>query len=120
MLKLGTESGSLDNHIFNHLHLYSSADSSFTPEIGMGATILCWSDRRACTIIKVTPKTITVQMDTATRVDSNGISESQDYVFQSNPKGHVEVFRMTKRGWRSKNGNSLSIGNRYQYYDYSF
>lgn len=111
-MKLGSETGSLINHVM--------AKESLKPEIGMGATILCWTDRHAATIIKITPKSVTVQRDKATRTDKNGMSENQDYTYERNENGAIEIFRLTKRGWRNKSGEGLRIGTRREYYDYSF
>jgi ribosomal protein S14 len=112
MLRAGTETGSLINHIM--------ADNPATPELGMGATICCWTDRHAGTIIRITRTQIHVQRDTATRTDTNGMSESQEYSYAANPAGVIDVFRMTRRGWRNAAGNGLSIGVRKAYYDFSF
>lgn len=91
------------------------------PEVGMGATIMMYTDRIAATIIKVTAKSITVQEDVSTRVDNNGMSESQEYSYKSNPKGQIQVFRLRKRGgYRNKDGDGLLIGDRDHYYDYGF
>lgn len=113
MLKAGTETGSLVNHIM-------SRASSPAPVVGMGCTILCWTDRRAATIVNVTPKQIHVKRDIATRADGNGMSESQTYTYAPNPEALPEVFRLTKKGWRNSSGNGLLIGERREYYDFSF
>ena len=63
MMKAGTQTGSLVNHLM-------SQDTPIAPEIGMGATILSWTDRNAGTIVKITPKQIHVQEDNAERTDS--------------------------------------------------
>ncbi len=112
MLKAGTETGSLVNHIM--------ADNAVVPEVGMGVTVLCWTDRHAGTITHVTPKTITVQRDKAIRVDKNGMSENQEWRFEPDPLGSMGIFRLTKRGWRNAGGNGLAIGERDEYYDFSF
>ena len=93
-----------------------------TPEVGMGATITMYSDRAPGTIVKVSPsgKTVWVQHDDYTRIDSRGMSESQEYTYAQNTSAPVEVFRMTKRGFRNKNGDGLFIGKRERYYDFSF
>jgi hypothetical protein len=99
-----------------------------TPEVGMGATILHWTDRTAATIIDVSPngKTITVQEDTATRSDSHGMSDAQSYDYASNPDGATHVYTLRKNGKYVKQGNPLkggqtvAIGYRRQYHDYSF
>lgn len=113
MMKAGTETGSLVNHLY-------SEESSLKPEIGMGATILYWIDRHAATIVKVTPTQIHVQRDKATRTDNNGMSESQEYTYEADVLAPVEIFRKTKRGYRDSRGNGLRIGSRKEYYDYSF
>jgi len=99
-------------------HVYSTANHPI-PQIGMGATILSWSDRRAATIIAMTPKTVTVQEDISTRTDNNGMSESQEYAYTVDPTGPRYTFRLTKRGWRCS-GYGLAIGARRTYHDYSF
>ena len=113
MMKAGTETGSLMNHVMSRSHVN-------TPKVGMGATILMWTDRKACTIVKVTPTQIHVQEDKATRTDSNGMSESQTYNYERDQQAPVLVFRLTKRGYRNNCGNGISIGHRAAYHDYSF
>ena len=62
--------------------------------VGMGATILMHSDRHAATIVDVFTKYgrlhVKVQRDKATRTDSNGMSDSQDYTFERDPQGRIE------------------------------
>lgn len=113
-LKAGTETGSAFNHFFSRM-------DGPAPAVGMGATVLCWTDRHAATIIKVTPKTVTVQRDHAIRIDQNGMSESQTYRYEPNPNGEIQAFRMTRRGLRhGHSGNGLLIGDRREYHDFSF
>lgn len=98
-----------------------------TPEVGMGATIMYLSDRKACTIIAHTPKSITVQMDKATRTDSNGLSESQDYTFERNPQGAIKKFTLRENGRWIQTGSksrewyapTLVVGYRDQYFDFT-
>lgn len=113
MLKAGTETGSLVNHVLS--------GSGTAPKVGDGATILMWTDRHAGTVVKVSPsgKTVTVREDTATRIDSNGMSESQVYEYKPNALGKEWKFRLTKRGWRSGSTGVL-FGTRQAYHDYSF
>ena len=113
MLKAGTETGSLMNHLM-------SSTKPLPPEVGMGATILCWSDRHSGTIVKITKTQIHVQYDLAKRLDKNGMSESQQYACSPDPNGRIEIFRQTKKGYRNAAGNGLLIGSRQEYYDYSF
>lgn len=125
-MKFGTETGSLMNHVF------SSCNDE--PVVGMGATILMWSDREPATIIEVNQKKryIVVQEDHAERIDNNGMSEAQQYVYSPNPDGCKRIYRKMKDGrWREhyinvvtkrliKGGGYLSIGERQKFYDYSF
>lgn len=114
MMKAGTETGSLTNH------LYSRLGGCLAPEVGMGATILQWTDRQAGTIVKLTPHQIHVQHDAVTRVGPIKMSEAQQYTYAPNPTAPIDVFRRTKRGWKNSAGNHLLIGTRDQYHDYSF
>lgn len=102
-----------------------------TPEVGMGATECCWSDRHAYTIIEVlTPTRIVVQQDKAIRTDKNGMSDCQDYRYEPNPKAAKEelVFKKTKRvphgRWVRKHegikGTPFVVGHRDEHHDYSF
>ena len=130
MLKAGTETGSLMNHLM-------SGDSAVVPEVGMGVTILFWTDRRAATITEVittkkgTIKEIVTQDDYAIRTDMNGESESQRYNYVRNPEGSIRTARLLKGGWRilegkdSENGRNiygagLLLGKRAAYHDYNF
>lgn len=91
------------------------------PEVGMGATLVMWSDRHAYTITRVSAsgKTFWMKRDIAKRIDNNGMSEMQDYEFTPNPNAHEECVRMTKRGWMSR-GQLVRVGYRSEYYDFSF
>lgn len=131
MMKLGTQTGSLVNHI------YSGAKGS-QPEIGMGATICMWSDRSAGTITDIFRKGkytyICVTQDDAKRIDNNGMSECQEYEYTHNPDGRKFYFRstMTDTSWEAVYMNSetgrfkkttsygVAVGVRKQYYDFSF
>ena len=118
-LHAGTQTGSLINHII-------SGSGMASPEIGMGATQLCWSDRHACTITEVSKsgKRIGVVRDNAERTDKNGMSDSQDYSFTPGT-GSPMYYTLRKNGaWvregDSMNGSRLAIGKRSEYHDYSF
>lgn len=120
-MKLGSETGSVINHIM-------AGATQPGPKVGWGATVLSWTDRHAGTIIEVTEKYFVVQLDTATRQDNNGMSESQTYHYAPNPNGMRHTFKKVTRGkrkgeWResgSTAGRAVSIGHRNQYHDYSF
>ena len=128
MMKLGKHTGSLVNHIY-------SRSKSPVPEIGMGATLLSWSDRHPATIIDIFTKGkftyIKLQEDDAKRIDNNGISESQVYEYSRNPNGSITYFRLKDDNWESvyidpdtnrfkKGVGSVVLGMRQEYYDFSF
>jgi hypothetical protein len=121
-MKLGTETGSLINHLM-------SGAKTPAPEVGMGATVLCWTDRHAGTITKVNPDgSFEVQCDKATRIDSNGMSDAQSYSYERNPNGCTYRFARVTRGKAKgqlrengrKDGNGVLIGTRDHHHDYSF
>jgi hypothetical protein len=95
-------------------------------KIGDGATVLAWTDRYAATVVKVTPRSITVREDTATRTDKNGMSESQSYEYAPNPEGREWTFTLRadgkfyERGAAMGKGYKLLVGERRAYHDYSF
>ena len=128
-MKLGTETGSLVNHIMT--------TSSFEiPKVGDGATLCSWSDRNPATVIMVQEKGnvvyIDVQSDDYKRIDDNGMSECQEYEYTANPEGSISHFRIRKgkierirknpetgRWIKSSNGG-VYFGKREKFYDYSF
>jgi hypothetical protein len=109
-------------------HLYGDRTKGHAPEIGMGATILGWTDRSACTIIEVSKsgKLIRVQKDIATRTDGLGMTDAQQYTYEADPNGYTRTFTLRKNGaWvgkgeTMKGGTKCLVGARMEYYDYSF
>ncbi len=99
-----------------------------TPEIGMGATVTMYTDRHACTIMKVNAKGNEVEIieDIATRTDENGMSDQQSYSYLPNPNRKPDTFSKRKNGmWvkvgsETKDGPCLIIGVRDHYHDFSF
>lgn len=98
-----------------------------TPVVGMGCTLLYYTDRKAATIVEVVnERKIAIQEDIATRIDSNGMSESQAYTYSPNPEAAKEIYTLRKNGrWvrvgdSAKNGQAIGIGYRKSYHDYSF
>ena len=105
------------------------------PEVGMGATLLYWSDRHAATVTGYdeVKQIITVQEDHAKRIDKRGMCESQDYEYTRNPDGQFYNFQWCKKKlrwrqvrmnpetgrWNKINGIDLQIGYRNEYYDFS-
>jgi hypothetical protein len=117
------QTGSLVNEI------YSNSTGAPKPEVGMGATVLAWTDRYAGTIIEVNPNgSFVVQEDKATRVDGNGMSEAQEYTYAPDPNGRLYQFAPVRRGKAQgqvrekglKDGRGVLVGRRQKYHDYSF
>lgn len=127
MLKAGTQTGSLINHLMSY-------PSNVEPELGMGATLLSWTDRTPATVIGWNPADgrLMVQEDKYTRVDKNGMSESQTYEYARDTTATIHYFKLTGKGWRKTrfneetnrwklvDGAGICIGVRERYYDYSF
>lgn len=107
--------GNLMNRIAEHV--------SGQPEVGMGVTICMYSDRHAATVVEVrSDTTIVVQEDISTRVDDNGMSESQIYEYQRDARAPKRTFTRRKDGtWKERGaGTGLQLGARRTYHDYSF
>jgi hypothetical protein len=103
------------------------------PVVGMGATILMFSDRHAATITSVAstkegemPKWITIQQDKAIRTDKNGMSESQEYRYEPNTAASVETYTYRRngtyvvKGSGMRQGTIVRVGSRNEYHDFSF
>lgn len=110
-MKLGTETGSLINHLMA---------GQKEAKVGDPATILFWSDRKPGTVIKVTKAQIHVQRDNYKRVGTFVPGGPQEYTYERDPNGIISVFRKTKRGWKDSSGCGLCIGHREAYYDMTF
>tara|TARA_Y100001973_G_C5200596_1_gene337334 strand:+ start:2840 stop:3229 length:390 start_codon:yes stop_codon:yes gene_type:complete len=127
MMKLGTETGSLVNHLM-------SCQKAALPEVGEAATILSHSDRAPGTVIEVFKSGksdfIVVQEDNYTRTDKNGMSECQEYEYSRNPEGCTSrwrlngdkwerVYKSAETGrWRKSRTGGLMLGHRERYYDF--
>lgn len=109
-------------------NLMASNSKSAEPEVGMGATILMYSDRHAATIVEVNAsKTrVGIQRDDAKRVDDNGMSDSQHYEFTPDTSAPVEYYTLRKNGkWvrvgqPQSSGAQIGVGYRSEYYDFTF
>lgn len=135
-MELGGKNGT--NSVTNWL--MSGTKGQPKPEVGMGATILAYTDRYAGTIIDVKEINggwdIVIQEDKAKRTDSNGMSEMQTYEYSPDPKAPTYNYRFEsakpEKGWRPtytkangrvcfiQGGNGLRIGERRKYNDFSF
>ena len=128
-MKLGTQTGSVMNHLYSRMTIGEPA-----VYVGMGVTFLSWTDRSAGTIVEVNTKKnyIVATDDSYKRIDNNGMSEEQEYEYTSNPDGYKRYFRKDKNGqWRpmrfNENGrlvysgsHGLRVGERDKYHDFSF
>ena len=106
-------------------------------EVGDGCTYHLWSDAYACTVIKKTAKTITVQRDKATldpsfkpKFVTGGFSahctnnNDQSYTYERDESGNVyKLYWHEKTGrWQNGSGSGafvLTVG-RHEFYDYNF
>jgi len=136
MLKLGSATGS----IVNHLHSRGVIGEP-TPEVGMGATLLAWTDRYAATIHAVKELTsklwsleIEVSRDDAKVVAGSCLDGSAEYEFTSRPGATRTTYRKDRKTgfwhevalnletgkYRKTGGNGIRIGAREEYRDPSF
>lgn len=108
--------------------LYSNAEQTTKPEVGMGVTEIMYTDREPYEVIEVKDdRHITVRKYDYQRKDSNGMSEMQEYDYVSNPNNPTVNLFLTKKGkWRERIGkrelgcNVFLLGKAEKYYDYSF
>lgn len=126
--------GSVNNRIAENMMMPK-------PEIGMGVTELCYTDRHPFEVIAIlNDKRIKVREMTAERTDTNGMSDCQKYNYVPNPDGEVKTLVLRNGKWRDlvkeydndENGrlievetrrlgcNGWLIGRAEKYYDYSF
>ena len=117
--------GSLTNRLMERA-------APIVPAVGMGATVIMYTDRHACTVVQVAysatgqPKWVAVQHDRATRSDTNGMSDSQSYTYAPDPAGLMEIFTLRKSGKYVRKGDSMGngtvlvLGVRDSHHDYSF
>ena len=124
MLKLGTETGSLINHVL-------SSSKGLDPIVGEAATVLHWSDRSPATVVEYDAKKqiVALRGDKAICIDF----EQQTYTYESNETGPTYHFQRQKNGswtqvflnrttgrWIKSKGAGLIIGRREKYRDPSF
>jgi len=127
-LRPGTDTGSAINAIYSRM-----TRGAPEPEIGMGATLLHWTDRTAATVIAWDPPILTVREDTATVVAGSAYDGSAVYAYTENTQGTEHSFRCDKNGawaavrrnpatgrWKKTSGPGLIVGFRREYRDPSF
>lgn len=94
--------------------------------VGDGATMCLASDRYAGTIVgkSASGKTLDWQQDRAIRIDTNGISEIQEYRYERMPNVQIRKFTLRKNGRYIERGGSLHsaflVPGRREYYDPSY
>lgn len=92
------------------------------PVVGMGVTIIHYTDRSAGTITRVSPsgKTLWFTDDDYKRIDKLGMTDSgQQYEFTSLPHAPEKKATLRNGKWKA-GGQSIIVGRRDHYHDYSF
>jgi hypothetical protein len=129
-VQLGKTTGSLVNALY-------ALESVKVPNIGDGATILSWTDRHPATVIDIEEKGryvyVTTQDDNYHRVDKNGMSDAQTYLYSPNPEGAIRHWRINQRGetdrvsinpetgrWNKWGSGGIYFGRREKFHDFSF
>lgn len=112
--------GSVQNRIEEQMR-------TIKPEVGMGATMMGYTDRTPYEIIEVKDERhITVRALNYKRIDTNGMSESQEYEYTSDENNATSRLFLTKQGqWRERYndrslGRTFVIGYAEKYHDFSF
>lgn len=105
-------------------------------EVGDGVTYCLYSDKYACTVIKRTAKTLTIQRDRAIR-DPNfkpeyipgGFAahctnnEDQSYTYERNPNGEIFICHWSEKRGRfqcGEDGSVRIIRGRHEFYDFNY
>lgn len=134
-MKLGSETGSVMNHLYSRM-----TRNAPSPTLGLGVTILHWSDRTPGTIVRIysSPKGIVIGIaDDHYRLNPGAAwpSETIDYeitpcalsceprrFYRAKPDGGWEPVEAGKRygTWKKVGGAGLLVGRRERYYDPSF
>lgn len=129
-MRLGSQTGSLTNHLYSRM-----VKGAPIPQVGEGATILCWTDRHGATVVEVLKggKYIAVVEDDCRRIDKNGMSENQEYEYTPRLDGVKKWYKREKDGrwsevrfneatgrFKKTGGGGLCVGVRDTYHDYSF
>ena len=131
-MNLGSQTGSLSNHLLSRAVIGQPE-----VQVGMGVTFLSWTDRNPGTIYAVTKvgknTIIECREDDAKRIDSNGMSEAQEYEYIQRPDRAPYFYRVGRNGlweqirkneetgrWVKGGSRGLRIGEREKYHDFSF
>lgn len=90
------------------------------PKIRDGATLICWSDRRAYTIVDVKKTYVLATRDDVKRTDRNYQKGPQEYSYQTDPEATPERANRRKDGNYYLAGQVLKVGYRNEYRDPNF
>ena len=101
-------------------NLIYSENKSPEPKIGDGATLLCWSDRHAYTIVDVKKTYLLATYDIVERTDRNFENGPQEYSYQTDPDALPERANLRKDGDYYVGGQVLKVGYRNEYEDPNF
>lgn len=98
------------------------------PEVGMGMTYTIWTDREVYEVTRVKGTTkLWARRMRAKRVDNNGMSEAQDYVYVSDLRAPEEAFTFRKAAnvWKrvgdptKQAGGNGRLGYKRAFYDFT-
>ena len=102
------------------------AKDAIRPEIGMGATEMCWSDRHPWTVVAVySENKCMLQKDSVKAKEGDHPMGHQEWEITPNPQGITAIVTRRRNGqWhhvnRAMNTTGFVLGQRRYYYDWSF
>ena len=104
--------GSLQNKF------YAEGKGADSPEVGMGATKILYTDRTPYTVIEVTsPTEVKIQADA---VERNEWPDGNAKSITPAPSGFIETLYLRNGKWVDSAGCTYALGLRSYYYDTSF
>lgn len=90
--------GSLNNRIDENRY-FGNTYGKIAP--GTPCTVYLYTDRHAYEVIEVKSQTnLIIRRLKAVRTDNFGMSDAQNYRYESNPTAKAEEIKLTKNGWR--------------------
>ena len=92
------------------------------PSPGMGGTLICQSDRHACTVTQVlSPTRVVVRRDKAIRTDVSKMPGAQTHRYEADPSAPEQLFSRHEDGlwWGIDSSTVLVLGVRDEFYDFS-
>jgi len=101
-------------------------NTTHTPKVGDGATMIAGSDCYPFTIINiVSDKTMVIQRDTYKLVSGNVLDGSAEWTYSPNSNGDVYIIKKAKNGHfytrgGMKTGTRVGVSGRSYYYDPHF